>query len=94
MEKIYNAEKTSRRLFFTHCVKLIERKTRYGKIFYGCSGYPTCKFASWEKPTNLRCPKCKKYLTVRETKTNLNYKCSNKDCDFTKQEDKVIENKK
>lgn len=74
--------------------EVFERKTRFGKIFYGCSGYPTCKFASWEKPTNLRCPKCKRYLTVRETKTNLNYKCSNKDCDFEKQEDKVIENKK
>ena len=68
--------------------EVYERKTRYGKIFYGCSGYPNCKFASWDKPTNLRCPKCKKYLTVKETKTTLTYKCSDKDCDFTKQEEK------
>jgi len=68
--------------------EVYERKTRFGKIFYGCSGYPNCKFASWEKPTNLKCPKCKNYLTVRETKTTLTYKCSNKDCDFTKQEEK------
>ena len=67
---------------------VFEKRTRYGKIFYGCSGYPDCKFASWDKPTNLKCPSCKSYLTVRETKTNLNYKCSNKTCDFTKQEDK------
>lgn len=67
---------------------IFERKTRFGKTFYGCSNYPTCKFASWVKPTNLRCPKCKSYLTVYETKKTLNYKCSNKDCDFTKQENR------
>lgn len=67
---------------------VVERKTRYGKIFYGCSNYPTCKFASWEKPTNLKCPTCKNYLTVREGKTTLAYKCSNKDCTFSKTEDK------
>lgn len=71
---------------------VFEKRTRYGKIFYGCSGYPNCKFASWEKPTNLKCPKCKSFLTVRETKTNLNYKCSNKECDFTKQEEKIDDN--
>ena len=76
------------------CGKAVfERKTRFGKIFYGCSGYPNCKFASWEKPTNLKCPKCKKFLTVRETKTILTYKCSDKDCDFTKQETKLAEKK-
>ncbi len=67
---------------------VFEKRTRYGKIFYGCSGYPDCKFASWEKPTNLKCPNCKSFLTVRETKTNYNYRCSNKTCDFTKKEDK------
>lgn len=70
-----------------NCSKdVIEKRTRFGKIFYGCSNYPTCKFASWAKPTNLRCPKCKSYLVVYENKKALNYKCSNKDCDFTKQE--------
>ena len=72
---------------------VFERKTRFGKIFYGCSGYPTCNFASWDKPTNLRCPKCKQYVTVKETKTTLTYKCSNKDCDFTKQEERPKEKK-
>lgn len=70
---------------------IIEKRTKFGKIFYGCSGYPDCKFASWDKPTNLKCPKCKNFLTVRETKSNLNYKCSNKECDFTKQEDKPLD---
>ena len=31
--------------------KIIEKKTRKGKIFYGCSNYPKCKYASWDKPS-------------------------------------------
>jgi len=66
--------------------EIIERHTHKGKLFYGCSGYPACTFASWDKPTNLKCPKCKSFLTVKETKNVWTYKCSNKDCDFTKEE--------
>ena len=58
--------------------KIIERKTKRGKIFYGCNNYPKCKFASWDKPINESCPKCGKYL-VEKGKT---IKCSN--CDYTK----------
>lgn len=31
--------------------KIIEKKTKRGKIFYGCNNYPKCKYASWDKPT-------------------------------------------
>lgn len=68
---------------------IFERHTKTGKIFYGCSGYPTCKFASWDKPTNLRCPKCKKYLVVKEYKNANVFKCSNSECDYQKKEEKV-----
>jgi len=37
---------------------IIERKTKKGKIFYGCSGYPKCDYASWYKPTGELCKKC------------------------------------
>ncbi len=38
---------------------LIERKTKKGKrVFYGCSRYPECDFASWDKPVNRACPFC------------------------------------
>lgn len=70
--------------------EIIERHTHKGKIFYGCSGYPSCTFASWEKPTNLKCPKCKNYLTVKEGKTVWTYACSNKECDFTKKENPPV----
>ncbi len=70
---------------------VVERRTHGGKIFYGCVGYPDCKFASWDKPTNIACPKCKSFLTVKESKTMNYYKCSNKACDYEKKETKQPE---
>ncbi len=35
---------------------LVERKTRSGRTFYGCSNYPTCNFSSWQRPVAQRCP--------------------------------------
>jgi DNA topoisomerase-1 len=36
---------------------IVERKTRRGRFFYGCSNYPNCDFASWSRPVAQRCPK-------------------------------------
>jgi DNA topoisomerase-1 len=38
--------------------KLVEKKTRKGKTFYGCSAYPNCKFATWNEPVAKACPSC------------------------------------
>mgnify|MGYP005776578553 FL=1 len=58
--------------------KVIERKTKRGKIFYGCSNYPKCDFASWDKPTGEFCPECNNYLVEKKDKI----KCSS--CDYEK----------
>lgn len=58
--------------------KIIERKTKKGKIFYGCNNYPKCDFASWDKPLEEKCPKCNNYLVEKKDKI----KCSN--CDYEK----------
>jgi DNA topoisomerase I len=34
---------------------LIEKKTRKGRTFYGCINFPTCEFASWQRPVPQRC---------------------------------------
>lgn len=59
---------------------VIIKRTRRGKIFYGCNNYPTCKFASWSKPTGNICEKCGAPMV--ELKSGE--KCSNKDCKKTK----------
>ncbi len=49
--------------------QIVERKTRRGKIFYGCSNYPKCDFASWAKPIARPCPECgNPYLVERYSK--------------------------
>ncbi|MEA3296933.1 MAG: type I DNA topoisomerase, partial [candidate division Zixibacteria bacterium] len=37
---------------------IVEKQTRGRKLFYGCSKYPKCDFASWDKPVKQPCPKC------------------------------------
>ena len=64
------------------CGKPTQKMTsRSGKAFFGCSGYPTCNFMSWDMPNGERCPKCDSYIVV--AKDGKTKKCSNKDCDFT-----------
>ncbi len=44
---------------------LVERKTKQkGRIFYGCSNYPTCNFAIWERPVPDPCPHCGGLMVV------------------------------
>lgn len=60
-----------------HCDgKIIERKTKRGKVFYGCSNFPKCKFASWDLPISEKCPKCNGTLVEKKDKI----KCM--DCDY------------
>jgi DNA topoisomerase-1 len=35
---------------------LLERKTRRGRLFYGCANYPNCDFTSWNRPVAQKCP--------------------------------------
>jgi len=67
---------------------IIERKSKRGKIFFGCSNYPDCTFASWDKPVSKSCPDCKSvYLVEKETKRDgKSLKCPNKDCGFKEQQ--------
>ena len=58
---------------------MLQKKSKKGKIFYGCSGYPACKFLSWDIPTGKKCPKCGSAL-VKTARGNV--KCSNKECDY------------
>ena len=48
---------------------VVERRTRGAKIFWGCSKYPKCDFASWYKPVAQKCPNCdSKYMVEKDTK--------------------------
>ncbi|MFA5903050.1 MAG: type I DNA topoisomerase [Desulfobacula sp.] len=63
---------------------IVEKKSKRGKIFYGCSNYPECKFASWDKPVDKVCPNCESpYLVEKESKREGKIlKCPNRECGF------------
>ena len=59
--------------------KIIEKKTKRGKVFYGCNNYPKCSFASWDKPISEKCPDCFGVLVIKKDKV----KCMN--CDYERE---------
>ena len=64
---------------------LIERKSRYGKLFYSCNTYPKCNYATWNPPINEPCPKCGwPILTLKTTKRRGEEKvCPQKECGYS-----------
>ena len=63
--------------------KIIERKSRRGKIFYGCNAYPNCDFVSWDAPIKETCPKCGKTLLEKKGKQGKIY-CADENCGYVK----------
>ncbi len=48
--------------------KIVEKKSRKGKVFYGCNNYPKCKTAYWDEPTGNKCPECGEMLVKKAKK--------------------------
>lgn len=61
--------------------KILEKKSKKGKKFYGCEHNPDCAFLSWDEPTAEKCPICNKTLLKKAGKTNKIY-CSSDTCDY------------
>jgi len=64
--------------------ELVSRRSRRGKVFYGCSRYPACTFAIWDKPIAKACPQCgAPFLVERTTKKHgLHLSCLDKECAY------------
>jgi DNA topoisomerase-1 len=65
--------------------EILTRKSRRGKVFYSCSGYPDCDYALWNEPLAEACPDCQwPILTLKTTKSRGTEKvCPQKECGFT-----------
>jgi len=59
---------------------IIERKSKKGRTFYGCSNYPKCTFSVWNKPLHTRCPQCGSLMTEKIKGGNKLAYCTNKEC--------------
>jgi DNA topoisomerase-1 len=61
--------------------ELVERRSRRGKTFYGCSRYPECDFVAWSKPVAEPCPKCNSpYMLEKRLKSGPVLQCPNQEC--------------
>ena len=61
--------------------EIIQRKSRGGRVFYGCSNYPECKYVSWEKPIEEACPECGVQLAERKLNSGQVLRvCPNAEC--------------
>ncbi|MBI4408370.1 MAG: type I DNA topoisomerase [Gemmatimonadetes bacterium] len=46
-----------------------EKRTRRGKVFWGCTRYPECDWSSWDRPIPTPCPDCSNpYLVAKSSK--------------------------
>ncbi len=63
---------------------LAEKRTKKGKIFFGCSNYPRCTYATWDKPVPEPCPECgAAFLLEKYDRKKGRYKaCSNPNCTY------------
>ena len=69
--------------------EVVERRSKRGKTFYGCSRYPDCNFVTWAKPVAEKCPDCgSPYLLEKWLKDGGTLQCPNQECKFKK---KVLE---
>ncbi|WP_457589240.1 type I DNA topoisomerase, partial [Legionella pneumophila] len=68
--------------------KILQRKSRKGKIFYSCGNYPKCDYALWNEPVDLPCPKCAwPILTLKESKKfGRQILCPREGCDYSAKE--------
>lgn len=62
--------------------EVIVRKTKKGRKYYGCEGYPECDFISWDKPAGKNCPKCSSYMVEKGYGSNMTIRCSNNKCNY------------
>lgn len=65
--------------------ELVEKKSKRGKIFYGCNRYPSCTYALWDRPVNRKCPQCgADFMVEKETKkAGKTVRCLNRSCGYS-----------
>ncbi|MCJ8010592.1 type I DNA topoisomerase [Paenibacillus sp. KQZ6P-2] len=69
---------------------VVERRSKKGRIFYGCDRYPECDFVSWDRPSNKPCPKCSSWTVEKRNKQGAKLQCTS--CDFVEEIEESEEN--
>ncbi len=59
-----------------HKGKVVERRSKKGRLFYGCDQYPECDFVSWDKPVEKKCPECGGMMVEKRSKGKTALHCT------------------
>lgn len=62
--------------------KIIAKKSKNNRLFYGCSNYPNCDFVTWNEPSTELCPRCGKTLFKKKGKAGGLF-CITEGCGYT-----------
>jgi DNA topoisomerase I len=66
--------------------EVVERRSKRGKTFYGCSRYPDCSFVAWGKPVAEKCPECgSAYMVEKYLKAGAFLQCQNAECKYKRE---------
>jgi DNA topoisomerase I len=70
---------------------IVERKSRRGKVFFGCANYPDCDFTLWNRPVAEKCPDCGAPFLVEKTtkKHGRQLVCNNEECSYARQAEEL-----
>lgn len=70
-----------------HCEEgeVVQRRSKKGRLFYGCSTFPKCRFVSWGKPIDEKCPECTNVLVHKVNKKSEKIMCSSKECKYERE---------
>lgn len=55
---------------------IVERRSKKGRMFYGCDQYPTCDYVSWDKPAAKPCPECGAVMVEKRIKGETHIHCT------------------
>ena len=68
---------------------IVERKSRRGKVFFGCANYPDCDFTLWNRPLPEKCPECGALFLVEKItkKSGRQLICNNEECSYVRSEE-------
>jgi DNA topoisomerase-1 len=63
---------------------LVQRRTKRGRVFYGCSRYPDCQYTLWSKPVPVPCPNCQAPFIVEQgsTRKGKSLRCIRQGCEY------------
>lgn len=60
---------------------VVERRSKKGRVFFGCDRYPECDFVSWDKPSTKPCPNCSSLMVEKKSKQGIKLQCTS--CDYS-----------